>query len=335
MKQNQRPDRTIPIFFAADDNYAPCLAVAIRSLIAHASPDRSYGIFVLIDRMNPENMTLLCSLGTENVTIRFVNVGDRLDKLGSMMHLRDYYTKATYYRFFIPELFPQFDKGLYLDCDVIILDDVAGLYDTALGADLLAAAPEEIMSMVDVFGRYAEVCLGVPRADYFSAGVLLMNLAELRRVRIERQFSELLGRVRYRVTQDQDYLNVLCRGRVRLIDTTWNRTACPSAGYGPVPKLVHFKINWKPWHYEHVAFGDTFWTYAAETPYRDVLRGMLDAYTDAERARDAAQYEALCALAASEIRAQQNTHGTAPGCFPAPDMTVPPYCVRRAAGANM
>lgn len=301
-------NRVVPIFFAADDRYAPCLSVAVRSIAAHASGDRDYRVHVLIDRMSRENMAMLMSLGTENLTISFVNVGDKLDGIGSMMHLRDYYTQATYYRFFIPELFPQYDKGLYLDCDIIALADVADLYDTALGTNLLAAAPEEIMAMVDVFGRYVEACLGIPRADYFSAGVLVMNLDRMRKVRIEQQFVDLLGRVRYRVTQDQDYLNVLCKNRVCLLDTTWNRTACPGADAGTPPKLVHFKINWKPWHYADVAFGGCFWAYAGETPYLSILQRMLSDYTDAERARDAGQYAALTELAASEIRTWQHTH---------------------------
>ncbi len=36
-------NREIPIFFTIDDAYAPFLAVALRSAIAHASPDRHYG----------------------------------------------------------------------------------------------------------------------------------------------------------------------------------------------------------------------------------------------------------------------------------------------------
>lgn len=295
--------RIVPIFFASDDRYAPCLAVAIRSMSQHMSPNYTYRVYVLIDKMSDENREKLTALQTDIMTIEFVNVSGKMDAIGSKMHLRDYYTKATYYRFFIPDLFPQYQKGLYLDCDIVVLGDISELYRTELGSDLCAAAPEEVMNKVDVFGRYVEVCLGVGREDYFSAGVLLMNLAEMRRCHIEQTFVDLLGKVKYRVTQDQDYLNVICRNRVRLLGYEWNRTACPGWGDdGPLPEIAHFKINWKPWHYTGVAFEEYFWAYAEETPYYETLRGMLNAYTEEERTRDAGQYVSLEALAASEIR---------------------------------
>lgn len=295
--------KIIPIFFASDDRYAPCLAVAIRSLSEHASPSFTYRVYVLIDQLEEANKERLSSLQTKNLTIEFVNVSKKLDAIGGMMHLRDYYTKATYYRFFIPELFPQYQKGLYLDCDIVVLGDISELYRVELGSNLCAATPEEVMNKVDIFGRYVEVCLGVGREDYFSAGVLLMNLAEMRRCRIEQTFVDLLGKVKYRVTQDQDYLNVICRNRVRLLGYEWNQTACPGWGdEGALPEIAHFKINWKPWHYEGVAFEDYFWAYAEQTPFYPILRDMLASYTEEERQRDARQYVSLEALAASEIR---------------------------------
>ena len=105
----------IPIFFAVDDNYAPYLAVAMRSLIDNASPDHQYNIHILIDKLNEENTVNLCGMANDHVHVETVNVTSKLDELGDMLHLRDYYTKTTYYRFFIPALFPQYDRGIYLD----------------------------------------------------------------------------------------------------------------------------------------------------------------------------------------------------------------------------
>ena len=290
----------IPIFFAVDDNYAPYLAVSMRSLIDNASPDYQYNIYILIDKLNEYNTAVLCGMATDNVSVETINVTRKLDAFGDMLHLRDYYTKTTYYRFFIPALFPQYERGLYLDCDIVVKGDISQLYNVALGDNILAAAPEEVMLMVDVFGTYVEAVLEVPRNEYFSAGILVMNLEKMRRVALEEQFVEILGRRTFRVTQDQDYLNVLCRGDFLMLDSGWNKTACYDAPVDTPVNIIHYKINWKPWHYKGVRFEEDFWHYAEMTPYADMLYAMRDGYSNAQIANDQLQYENLVAQALSD-----------------------------------
>ncbi len=287
----------IPIFFAVDDNYAPYLAVAMRSLIDNASAAYQYRIYILIDKLSAQNTEILCGMSCDHVHIETVNVTAKLDALGEMLHLRDYYTKTTYYRFFIPALFPQYDKGVYLDCDIVVTGDISELFHHPLGENILAAAPEEVMLEVDVFGTYVEEVLDVPRDEYFSAGILLMNLEKMRRVALEEQFVELLGRRTFRVTQDQDYLNVLCRGDYLMLDTGWNKTAWEQVPLRTPLNIVHYKINWKPWHYEGVRFENEFWHYAEKTPYAAHLYAQRDGYTDAQKANDMMQYENLVQMA--------------------------------------
>ncbi len=288
----------IPVFFAVDDRYAPYLGVALRSLIDNASPAYFYKVYILIDRLSDLHKARLKAMENENTTVDFVVVSEKLDELGGKLHLRDYYTKATYYRFFIPDLFPEYRRGLYLDCDIALLADISELYNTKMGNSLLAAAPEEVMLQVDLFGTYVEKVLGVPRREYFSAGVLVMDLEGLRRVMIETAFVELLGRRTFRVTQDQDYLNVLCYGRVTMLSTDWNKTAFPDAKGKPA--LVHYKINWKPWHYRGIRWEEVFWEYAAKTPYYEELLCERENYGEAEKERDRRQYVALEQLALAD-----------------------------------
>ena len=296
--QPQKP--IIPIFFAVDDNYAPYLAVSMRSLIDNASSEYQYNVYILIDKLNEYNTSVLCGMATDNVRVETVNVTAKLDALGDMLHLRDYYTKTTYYRFFIPALFPQYDRGLYLDCDIVIKGDISRLYNVPLGDSMLAAAPEEVMRMVDVFGTYVEAVLDVPRNEYFSAGILVMNLAKMRRVALEEQFVDILGRRTFRVTQDQDYLNVLCRGDFLMLDTSWNKTACYEVDADTPVNIIHYKINWKPWHYRGIRFEEDFWHYAEQTPYADRLYALRDGYSEAQIANDQLQYENLVAQALSD-----------------------------------
>ena len=118
----------IPICFATDDNYVPFLTVALASLLDNASKENFYNIYILTSNLSLENTNSIKKHETENSSIEFVSLSNELDKVQSMFHLRDYYSKETYYRIFIPNLFPQYEKVIYLDCDITVLGDISELY---------------------------------------------------------------------------------------------------------------------------------------------------------------------------------------------------------------
>ena len=113
-------------------------------------------------------------------------------------------------------MYPEYEKVLYMDCDIVVLGDIAELYNTDISNLYLAASPEEVMAEVKVFGDYAEKALDVPVSEYFNAGIMVMNLSEFRKQKIEEKFFEMINRFRFRVTQDEDYLNVLCKGKTKI-----------------------------------------------------------------------------------------------------------------------
>ena len=312
---NMKNKKLIPIFFSTDDRYAPYLATALESLKTNSSEKFTYDINILIENLSPKHTSLIQDMQTENIRITFHNVSERLSYLCSRLHLRDYYTKATYYRFFIPEMFPQYDKGLYLDCDIAITRDVADMFNTPIGNNLVGAVTEEVMTDIDVFGRYSEIVLGIPRKKYFNAGILVMNLSLMRRIHIEEVFASLLSIKTYSVAQDQDYLNVICYGRVKYLNPFWNKTPMPYSDPNTTPYIAHYKINFKPWKYDGIVYGDLFWKYAQNTPYYHELLIAKNNYTEKEKTRDAAQYTALEALAQKETDEELQYFSTCNGIY--------------------
>ncbi len=289
----------IPIFFATDDNYVPFLAVSLTSLLDNASKENLYKIYVLTTHLEQKNIDQISSIiksSNKNATLEFISLKEELDKMEDLFHLRDYYSKETYYRFFIPNLFPDYDKVIYLDCDIIILEDIAKLYATELGDNLVAAAPEEVMTEVDVFGTYVEKALGVNRYKYFNAGIMLMNTKEFRKQKIAEKFVDLSQRYIFRVTQDEDYLNVLCKDKLVLLDLGWNKTAFKNQKFNDKDlKLVHYKINWKPWHYEGIEYENYFWHYANKAGLSEQLLKMRSEYSEEKKERDKNAYTRLVA----------------------------------------
>lgn len=294
--------REIPIFFAVDDGYCPFLAVAIQSMIDNSSPENHYSIKVLNTDISRENKNKISKYKRENISIEFIDLNYYIRKVKDKLYTRDYYSKTTYFRLFIPNLYPQYDKALYLDSDIVILDDIANLFDTDLGDNLVAAAPDDVIQFHPVFQTYAEKVVGV--ADYhryFNAGVLLMNLHQLRRFKFQEKFVYLLDKIKFSVAQDQDYLNRLCKGRVKLVDRVWNRMPIEDSKIKVEDvKLVHYNLAFKPWHFEDILYKEFFWMYAQETEYFDQIQDIRESYTEEERFLDAQKHEKLMKLAKKE-----------------------------------
>lgn len=293
LKENE-----IPVFFATDANYAPFLTVCIKSLLANASKKYFYKLYVLTTSLDEKIQGRIKQSLTPNSTIEFISLKDELDKIQDLFHLRDYYSKETYYRFFIPDLFPEYEKVLYVDCDTILLGDISELYNTDIKDYFVAAAVEEVMQTVPVFGEYVEKFLGVPRQQYFNAGVLLINNKRFLKFKIAEKFVELSKQYTFRVTQDEDYLNVLCKNKVKMVDLGWNKTAYKNPEFDDKNlKLIHYKINWKPWHYENTLYEEYFWDFAKQTDYYDEILAMRDDYGQDKKERDQMQYERLVKMA--------------------------------------
>ena len=292
----------IPIFFAIDDGYIPFLAVAIKSLIENASKEYEYIIKVLHTNVKEKNVRKIKKFETENVNIEFVNLSYYIKKVQDKLYTRDYYTNTTYFRMFLPELYPQYDKVLYLDSDIVVLGDISQLYNTEIGTNLVAAAPDDIIQYNKVFQEYAEKVVGVVKyQNYFNAGILLMNLDQLRKFNFQDKFLYLLGTVKFSVAQDQDYLNRLCKGRVTLINNQWDIMPVINRKINKEDiKIVHYNFAYKPWRFEDVQYKEYFWEYARKTEFLDEIQKIKDSYTEEERFQDREAEKALRELAQKE-----------------------------------
>ena len=280
----------IPVFFATDDNYVPYLAVSIRSLIDNASSKNQYAIYVLNTGLTTNNVQVLKSMETDNVKINFVDLTEKIKDIYSKLQaqLRDYYSPSIYYRLFIPTMFPQYKKALYLDCDITILDDVANLYNHDLKRNLVGAIVDEVVTSNETFRYYVANALGVNEYKYFNSGILVMNLDAFRKEKLEEKFIYLLNNYNFgTVAPDQDYLNVLCKSRILFIDKSWNKMPVSNEGFDEKNlKLVHYNMFQKPWKYEGILYEKYFWETAKNTPYYDFFKQNLANFDDAKKQKD-------------------------------------------------
>lgn len=275
----------IPIVFSTDDRYAPYLDIAIASLIENASKSRSYRLIVLHTGLRADFMRMLRQNERPGFTIDFVDISKELEHIRARLKNIYHFSVVTYYRLFIASLFPQYDRMVYLDCDLVVLGDISELYQVELGDNILAAAPEQYVRGTKEFRRYAKEALGVEPDQYVNAGVLLINLKQFRRHQIEEQFIRLMTEYDFDLLDpDQAYLNYLCRNRIYEISKEWNREPVqPSCG--GEKKIIHYALYKKPWQYSDVVDGEYFWQYAKRSPFYEEILRRRDAFGDKERAQ--------------------------------------------------
>ena len=298
MKENLN---TIPIFFTVDDKYVPFLAVALQSLIENSSEKNYYLIKILYTSITEENQEKIKKYEKENLNIEFVDLNYYINKIKNKLYTRDYYSVTTYFRLFIPNLYPQYNKALYLDCDIVLLADVAELYNIDMGDNLVAAAPDDVIQKIEVFQEYVEKVVGVADyRNYFNAGVLLMNLDELRKFDFQEKFLYSLEKIKFAVAQDQDYLNRLCKGRVKIISNVWDKMPISNDTDTNDLKLIHYNLAFKPWHFEDILYKEYFWKYAKKTEFFDEIIKIRDNYTEEDRFNDKEGDKKLRKLAQKE-----------------------------------
>ena len=276
--------KEIPIFFSTDDHYIPCLDVALKSLIANASTAFEYRIIVLNTGLSEENVSKVMQNQKDGFTIEFMDISKELDAIKSSLKDVYHFSIVTYYRLFIASLFPQYDKVLYLDCDLVVLGDISELYNVDLGDNILGAGPEQYVRNTKEFRAYAEVALGVDPDGYVNAGVLLMNLREFRKCQIEEQFIRLITEYDFDLLDpDQAYLNYLCLGKIHVLPNGWNKEPMPLPCEGK-KNIVHYALYKKPWQYDDVIDGEYFWHYAKMSPFYEEIRRRQENFGEAEKA---------------------------------------------------
>ena len=292
----------IPIFFAVDDGYIPFLAVTLQSIVEKSKEEYYYVVKILYTNISEENKEKINKYKRENIEIEFVNLNYYIEKVKDKLYTRDYFSMTTYFRLFISNLYPQYNKAIYLDSDIVLLTDVVELYKEDIGDNLVGAVRDDIIQQNEVFQEYVEKVVGVSSyKNYFNAGMLIMNLDELRKNKFQEKFLYLLENVKYSVVQDQDYLNRICKGRVKLLDASWNvmPNATKDVNEDNI-KLIHYNYQYKPWHYDNIAYANYFWNFAQKTEFYDKLQEVKNNFTDEMKYEDRVADEKLRELAKTE-----------------------------------
>jgi lipopolysaccharide biosynthesis glycosyltransferase len=184
-----------------------------------------------------------------------------------------HFTKANYYRLFIPDMVKG-DRALYLDADVVVIQRIDDLYNTVISNTLLAAVDNP-----GIYPNYQDLEMA-NSAKYFNSGVMLMNLEYWRACNVKEKVIDFVGRkpevIRF---VDQDGLNSVINGNWLELHPKYNmHTIFTREGYAvdsiikeaiDNPVIIHYTGASKPWHFgnDH-PYRHLYWKYLRKTPYK-------------------------------------------------------------------
>ncbi len=204
----------IPIAIAFTPNYFVQAATLLRSIL-DASPSGQFKIVCMLTEEIPQRMKdELYQLGGGRLSFDYFMLKGRLDGL----YIDPRYTEASSMRLLLPELLPELDRIIYLDCDIIVRQDLALLWEkTCLGDNYLAAVYEAPIENQAEHIR----AIGCDPQHYFNAGFTFLNLAQMRSEGVAERLMDAC-RVPYLEFPDQDALNQVCQGRVLPLSPLYN-----------------------------------------------------------------------------------------------------------------
>ena len=276
----------IRIAFATDEKYVQHMGCVIASILINATEDETFSFYILDGGITPLSKQKIESLSQLHAcNIIFIPVDlDTLEKCPVI----SYYSLNTYLRLLLPDLLPDIDKILYLDCDMIVTSSLSDLWNAELGDASIGVVEE----YVEIFSQeyqsetwhvkipcIQQICqfayktilpsdkarLGL-NALSFNAGMLLINLKKIRRQGlfhetikwIEKHSSEL-------VFADQDALNILFQNDLKKLPIKWNiqyqlcwdhiyvlkdwhKKKCFNNILDNPVGIIHYVSAAKPWH---------------------------------------------------------------------------------------
>ncbi len=294
---------TINIFFASTDNYIKYMDVAITSLIENASKDYDYKITILHNGLSKKNEEILKKHETSNVKIEFKDVEDELKNLKDILPDAKIFTMASYYRLFIETMYPNLDKAIYLDGDIVVPGDISELYKIDLGDKLVGAVNEQNCFLTPLMTQYTIEVAGIDPHKFFNTGVLLLDLKKIREFKLLKRLIDTMTKYNFVSPMvDQDYLNNVLRHSIKLLPNGWNKESVPGQELEGDLKIKHFALGLKPWKSKDIEYADLWWDYAKKSDFYDELNEEFSKVTPEDLARDQMMAGKLFELAAELLK---------------------------------
>ncbi|HEC1773123.1 TPA: glycosyltransferase family 8 protein, partial [Campylobacter lari] len=289
-------DNSIPVVFSSSEKYAKYLSVCLASIKKNSSNTTNYDIVILDNGIHPETKTkLLNFINFNNFSLRFYDMHTHFKQFNqneSDFYFTDNLSISTYYRFFVPDIFKNYKKIIFIDADTLVFEDLKYLYKTDLNNHILGAVHDYGISAFFKIADWVRSCINNTTKNtfsYFNAGVLLFNVEKARIENFTNKILKLnaITPNEHKILYDQDILNNYFKGNIEFLDPRWNvllnvvnamyllydfeKNKFSEYKYSlQNPYILHFAGD-KPWNNLSVYHANTWWNYAKQTPFYETI----------------------------------------------------------------
>lgn len=206
------------VVFASDDRYAMVAGTSMESLYHHHGSEVNIAVYILANHISNINKEQLNAIAKRHGRqVHFIDVDEsQFQELGMQLDTQRW-SLAAFARLLIPDLLPDLDRVLYLDCDTMIQDTLRPLWETELG-DYSCAAVAEPMSV----GHKRNIHQKKEDA-YFNSGVMLIDLEKWRDMNATVHFFTCIANHKGHVPYvDQGVLNEVLNGMIKVLPADCN-----------------------------------------------------------------------------------------------------------------
>ncbi|MFM6025717.1 MAG: glycosyltransferase family 8 protein [Dolichospermum sp.] len=247
----------ISVLFSADDPYARYCAVTIFSILKNTSSPENFHFYILspdISQTNINRIEQICSQFNAVVSVIPVD----LSLFQDLLVVQKDWNLNIYSRLWGPDLCHNLERMIYLDCDILVLGDIAELFNYELNSKPIAAVPHVQLPYQDIFQQN----FAVDGDDlYFNSGVLLIDSIHWQQKQCTKNILQWCMENANQLTfPDQDALNAVFWKNYCHLPGVWNVEArlykekllgLPQnqeiTQRMQYPKIIHYTGPDKPW----------------------------------------------------------------------------------------
>lgn len=275
----------INICLSTDDNYIHHTAAVVASVLSNAKRKDNYHFYILSTQLSDDNKKKFDKLKKiKDCRIDYPKLDEQSLAPFKAVKMHSHLTLATFNRLLIPMLFPQLDKMIYIDSDLIVLSDIADMNNIDVSGYYFAGVKDaNSKGLVKKHGYD-------PKYEYINAGVIIINCAELRKQDYFKKMLEQIGKIEAK-TGDQDFINYCFHEKIKIISYKWNmyhkfhfesyggKQPMDDIDYANAvknPVIIHFVGPDKPWNIDSVhPYKKEYLKYLQMTPWAKKAQKMI------------------------------------------------------------
>lgn len=283
---------------SCSNEYLPYLSVYLKSVVENSHQNKDIIVFER-DISNENKKRIINYFTNSNTSIRFVNPTS-LFKNVNLYVSHDYFKEECYYRCAAPKLLNKYDKIIFTDLDLIVMDDIFKLADIDIKGHPIAACIEPIwqelyMQNNKIYNReiraYTNNVLKLSSPfQYYNTGVLIFDVKEYNKLNSFEKLLDIINNNKL-LYQEQCAFNILFKDNFFTLPNVWNYELAPSlvnntyhfefyTKYKEVEneaKILHYLGRYKPWKNPFEYKASIWWSYARQTPfYEEILSNMIN-----------------------------------------------------------